>query len=161
MLLWGGGAALLVDVPSVGLVAAADDAELAGDIVLFGVRWDDREPIDMALECHGSALQHVRQAAINELINAFGVDVALGIDPQLILGKVLGRVTPDFLAAVFAIEARIVAGAVQGLVRGIVTERKSLMRADRRKADDVTVRPDPARNLTTKLQRTPGASASG
>ena len=48
-------ATLFVDVPSVGLVAAADDAELADDIVLLGVRWDDREPIGVTLECHGSA----------------------------------------------------------------------------------------------------------
>ena len=89
-------AALLVDVPGVGLVAAADDAELADDVVLLGVRRDDREPIDMALECHGSALQHVRQAAVKQLVDAFGVDVALGVDPQQILGKVLRSRDPRF-----------------------------------------------------------------
>jgi hypothetical protein len=62
-------------------------------------------------------------------------------------------VTPDFLPAVFAIETRIVTGAVQGLVRGIVTERKSLVRADRRKADNITVRPDPARDLASELDK--------
>jgi hypothetical protein len=35
------------------------------------------------MTCHVSSLQHVRQAAINELVNAFGVDVPLGIDPEM------------------------------------------------------------------------------
>ena len=75
---------------------------------------------------------------------------------SMILGKVLRRVAPDLLAAVLAIEARIVAGAVQRLVRGVVTERKSLVRADRREADDVAVRPDAARNLATELEQDAG-----
>ena len=97
------------------------------------------QSVDMTLESHGSALQHVRQAAIKQLIDAFGVDVAFGVDAQYVLGKVLGRVAPDFLAAVLAIKARVMAGAVQRLVGGIVSERKPFVRADRREADDVAL----------------------
>jgi hypothetical protein len=50
------GAALLVHRPGIGVVAAADDAEMAGDVVLLGVRRDDRQTIYVALECHGCRL---------------------------------------------------------------------------------------------------------
>lgn len=46
------GASLLVDVPGVGLVAAPYDAEMAGDVVLLGIRGDDRETIDLTLVGH-------------------------------------------------------------------------------------------------------------
>ena len=49
----GTAAALAADVPAVGLVAAADDAEVAGDVVDRGVLRDDRQPVDVALEGHG------------------------------------------------------------------------------------------------------------
>ena len=112
----GGGAALFVDIPSVSLIAAADDAELAGDIVLFGVRWDDREPTDMALECHGSALQHVRKAAVKKFIDAIGVNIALGVDPQLVLGQVRSCLPPNLLTAILAIKTRVVTGTVERFV---------------------------------------------
>jgi hypothetical protein len=49
-------AALPVDVPAEGLVAATDDAEVADDIVLGGVSRDDRQTVDVALVSHGSRL---------------------------------------------------------------------------------------------------------
>ena len=48
----GRGAALLVHRPGIGVVAAADDAELADDVVDGGVRGDDRQAVDVALESH-------------------------------------------------------------------------------------------------------------
>ena len=45
-------AALAVDVPGVRLVAAADDAEVADDVVLLRVGRDDRQAVDMSLVGH-------------------------------------------------------------------------------------------------------------
>ena len=48
--------ALLVHRPGVGMIAAANDAEVAGDVAARGVRRNDRQPVNLALECHGSFL---------------------------------------------------------------------------------------------------------
>ena len=63
------------------------------------------------------------------------------------------RLAPDLLAAGFAVEARVVAGAIQGLVGGVVVERKALVRADGREADDVAVGADPARHALAELEQ--------
>ena len=47
---------LLVHGPGVGMIAAANDAEVAGNVLFLGVRRDDGQAIDLALECHGSVL---------------------------------------------------------------------------------------------------------
>ena len=46
-------AALPVHRPSVGVIAAADDAEVANDVLPTCVGRNDRQAIDLALECHG------------------------------------------------------------------------------------------------------------
>ena len=48
--------ALLVNGPGVGVIAAADDAVVAGDIMLLGVRGNDRQTVDVTLVCHGPIL---------------------------------------------------------------------------------------------------------
>ena len=50
------GRALLVDRPRVRLVAAADDAVVAGDVMFPGVCGDDRQTVDLSLVCHLIAL---------------------------------------------------------------------------------------------------------
>ena len=47
-----GGSALLVHVPRIGVIAAADDAVVANDIVLLGIRGDDRKLTDLTLVSH-------------------------------------------------------------------------------------------------------------
>ena len=51
---------------------------------------------------------------------------------------------PGLLATRFAIEDRVVAGAVQRPVFRVVPERKTLVRTYGREADNVSVRTDPA-----------------
>ena len=46
-------AALLVDGPCIGFVAAADDAVVAGDVELLRVLRDDREAVDLTFVSHG------------------------------------------------------------------------------------------------------------
>ena len=117
LVLSGRGAALLVGRPSVGLVATADDAVVAGDVEFLGVLGDDRKPVDLTLVSHCFLpLQDVGQPAVQKLVDAFGVDVALGVDAQHVLREVLCRLAPDLLAAGLAIETRVVAGAIQGAV---------------------------------------------
>ena len=78
---------------------------------------DDRQTVDLALVSHDRPpSEHVGQAAVEQLIDAFGVDVALVVDAQHVLREVLRRLAPDLLAAGFAVEARVVAGAIQGLI---------------------------------------------
>src|SRR5918994_7224407 len=84
--------------------------------------------------------EHVRQAAVDQLVHAFGIDVAVLVHPERVLRKVLRRMPPGLLAAGLAVEDRVVAGAIEGPVLGIVDEREALMRADRREPDDVAVR---------------------
>ncbi len=45
-------AALFVDRPGIGVIAAADYAEVAGDIVLLGVRGNDRQTVNVTFEGH-------------------------------------------------------------------------------------------------------------
>ena len=151
-------AALLVHRPGVGVIAAADDAEMAGDVLLLGVRRDDRQTVDLALECHGSILpsEHVRQTAVDQLIHAFGEDVAVGRDAQRELRQVLRGLTHDLQPALLAVEARIVAGAVERLVGRRVVEREALVRAERREGDDVAVRTGAARNTRAELDQHAG-----
>jgi hypothetical protein len=44
------GSALLVHWPGIGMIAATDDAIVAGDIVDLGIGRDDRQTVDLALE---------------------------------------------------------------------------------------------------------------
>ena len=162
LVLVGRGAALLVGRPSVGLVAAADDAVVADDVEFLRVLRDDRKPVDLTLISHCFLpLEHVGQPPVQKLVDAFGIDVAVGVDAQYVLREVLRGLAPDLLAAGFAVEARIVTGAVQGAVGFVVGERKALVRADGREADDVAVRPDTVGTRLPSLSSTPGASASG
>ena len=45
-------AALRVHVPGIGVIAAADDAVVADDVVDLGVRRDDRQAVDLTLVSH-------------------------------------------------------------------------------------------------------------
>ncbi len=82
----------------------------------------------------------------------FGVDVAVGVDAQHVLREVLRCLAPNLLAARIAVEARVVTGAIQGVIGFVVAERKSLVRTDRREADDVAVRADAGRHALAELQ---------
>lgn len=61
------------------MIAAADDAELADDIVDGGVGRDDRQAVDVTLEGHGSLPQSTfeRRPSVEELVDPLGIDVAL------------------------------------------------------------------------------------
>ena len=50
------GAALLVHRPGIGVIAAADDAVVAGDVVLLRVRRDDRQAVDVTFVSHDPIL---------------------------------------------------------------------------------------------------------
>ena len=50
------GAALLVHWPRIGVIAAADDAVVAGDVLLFRVRRDDRQTVDVTFVSHDPIL---------------------------------------------------------------------------------------------------------
>ena len=47
-----GSATLVAGIPRVGLIAAADDAVVADDVVLFGIDRNDRKLADLTLICH-------------------------------------------------------------------------------------------------------------
>ena len=107
LVLFGCGSALTVHRPSVGLVAAADDAVVAGDIVLLCIRGDDRQTVDVSLESHDrSSSEHVGQAAVEQFVDALGVDVALVVNPEHVLRQVLSGLTPGLLATGFTVEDR-------------------------------------------------------
>ena len=50
------GAALLVRRPGVGVVAAPDDAVVAGDVLLLGVGRNDRQTVDVTFVSHDPIL---------------------------------------------------------------------------------------------------------
>ena len=56
LVLFGCGSALTVHRPSVGLVATADDAVVAGDVVLLGACGNDRQAVDVAFVSHDRPL---------------------------------------------------------------------------------------------------------
>jgi hypothetical protein len=105
--------------------------------------------------------QHVGQTAVDQLVHAIGIDVALVVDAQLELRQVLRGMAPDLLAARFAVEAAEMAGAVQRLVGGVVGQLPALVRAQDREGDDVAVRPHAPRTGVPSFRSTPGLSASG
>ena len=99
-------AALLVSRPRVSLVAAADDAEVAGNVEFLGVLRDDRKAVNLTLVSHDFlSSQHVGQAAVQKLVHAFSVDVALVVDAQHVLRKILRSLTPDLESAGLTVEA--------------------------------------------------------
>ena len=59
----------------------------------------------------------------------------------------------DLLAAGFAVEAGVVARTVQGAVGFAEGERKALMRADGREADDVAIGADARRDTFAELEQ--------
>ena len=73
--------------------------------------------------------EYVGQSAVEQFVHAFGVDVALVVDTQHVLRSILRGLSPHLLAAELAVESRVMAWAVHGLVAGVVTERKALVRA--------------------------------
>jgi hypothetical protein len=106
-------------------------------------------------------LQHVGQTAVDQLVHAIGIDVALVVDAQLELRQVLRGMAPDLLAARFAVEPAEMAGTVQRLVTGVVGQEPALVRAEDRVGDDVAVGPAPPSTAVPSFRRTPGLSASG
>ena len=94
-LLGRGPPALPVHVPAAGVVAAADDAGATEDRVLLGGGRDDGQPLDVALERRGpSSGKHLGEPAIEQLVDAFGTDGAVGVQPQGRLRQALGRLAP-------------------------------------------------------------------
>src|SRR6266851_976573 len=148
------GAALLVGRPRVRFIAAADDAVVARDVELLGVLRDDRETVNLTLVSHDDfSSQHVGQAAVQKLVNAFGVDFALAVDAQHVLRKILRGLTPDLLATGLAVEARVMPGAVHCFIRGVVIERKSLVRTGRRETHNVTIGADATGYALAELEQ--------
>ena len=89
------------------MVAAAHDAVVASDVVLRGIGGDDRETVNLTLESHdlNPSLKNVAEATVEKLIHAIGMNVALVVNVEHVLRKVLGRLPPDLLAARFNIKA--------------------------------------------------------
>src|SRR5215213_9600646 len=77
----------------------------------------------------GASSQHVRQAAVDQLVDAGRVDVALVVDRELELRQVLGGLSPYLHAGVLGVEAGVVAGAVERLLVRRVAQGKALVRA--------------------------------
>ena len=154
LVLVGRGAALFVDRPSVSLVAAANDAIVAGDVEFLGVLRDDRKPVDVTFVSHW-CLPHknVGQPAVQKLVETLGIDVAIGVDAQGVLREVLRGVSPDLLAAVFAVETRIMTRAIQRPVALVVSKRESLMRADGGETDDIAIRARAGRHAHAELDQ--------
>src|SRR6516164_6692895 len=100
--------------------------------------------------------QSVAKAAVDQLVDAVGEDVAIGGDVQPKLRQVLGRMAPDLLAALLAVEARIVAGTVEGLVGCVIAEGIALVRAECREGHDVAIRTDAALDLVAELDQNAG-----
>src|SRR6266404_6111486 len=97
-------------------------------------------------------LEHVGKAAVEQLVHAFGVDVASIVDTKHVLREILRRLTPDLLAARLAVEPGIMAGTVHGPVTRAVIEGEALVRADRREADDIAFGTYPAWHLLAEFQ---------
>ena len=76
-----------------------------------------------------------------------------GVDAEHVLREVLRRLTPNLLAARIAVEARVVTGAIQGVIGFVVAERKALVRADGGEADDIAIRADTGRHTPAKFQQ--------
>ena len=162
LVLVGRGAALLVGRPRVGLVAAADDAIVADDVEFLRVLRDDRKAVDVTFESHWlPPSQNVGQPAVQKLVDALGVDVAVAVDAQHVLREVLRCVAPGLLAASLDIETRVVTWTIQRPITLVVRKRKSLVRTRRGEANDVAVRASAGRNALAELDENPGASASG
>jgi hypothetical protein len=98
-------------------------------------------------------LQYVRQTAVEQLIDAFGVNVALTVDVQHVLRQILRGLAPHLLAAGFAVEAGVMARAVHGPIAGVVAEWETLVRARRRETDHIAIGADAARHLLAKLEQ--------
>src|SRR5262245_54601693 len=75
-----------------------------------------------------SPSEHVRQAAVDQLIHAFGEDVAVRSHAQRELREILGGLPDDLQPAPLAVEAGVVTRAVQGLVGRGIEERKAFVR---------------------------------
>src|SRR5580704_10039391 len=97
--------------------------------------------------------EHVGQATVEELIEPLCVDVAVAVDAQGVLGKILRSVSPYLLAAGLAVKARIVPGAVQGLVFWIEGERIALVGADDGEAHDIAIGSDAAWDFGAELDQ--------
>src|SRR5918994_7646153 len=106
-------------------------------------------------------LEHVRQAAVDELVEPLRENVALVIHAKLVLRQVLCRLAPDLKASGLAVEAGIVAGAVQRAVLCVVVQRKAFVRADRREADDIAIGSGSAFYSRAELQQHAGSIVIG
>lgn len=98
---------LFVHRPAIGMVAAANDTVVARYIVLGGIGGDNGESVNLTLESHDEipSLQYVAEAAVEKLIHTVGMNVALVVNVEHVLRKVLGCLTPDLLATGFNIKA--------------------------------------------------------
>jgi hypothetical protein len=65
--------------------------------------------------------EYVGQSAVQKLVDALGVDVAVAVDAQHVLREVLSGVAPGLLAASFNIEALVMTGAIQRTVPLVVS----------------------------------------
>ncbi|MNT84379.1 hypothetical protein D3C72_2243830 [compost metagenome] len=87
--------------------------------MFLGARGNDRQAVDIAFVSHVITplpLQHIGQTAVDQLVRAFGIDIALVVHPQGELGQVLRGVAPDLLATLLAVEPAEMAGTVQSFV---------------------------------------------
>src|SRR5215472_17083485 len=100
-------------------------------------------------------LQNIRQPAIDQIFHRHRMDIARGIDLEQELEKILRSQAPDLLATLLAIEARVVAGTIEALVRSDVVQAKTLVRAEDREGDDVSFRTDAAGNGLAQLDEDP------
>src|SRR5208282_1765373 len=101
-------------------------------------------------------LQDVAETAIDQFVDGNRMDVAIAVDLKLELREVLRGVTPDLLAALLTIEARIVPRAVERLVGGDIIEWEPLVWAERREGDDVPIGTNPFFDRSAELQQYAG-----
>ena len=113
LVLVGRGTALFVDGPSVSLVAAADDAIVAGDVEFLGVPRDDREPVDVTFESHCCLPYKTLDSRPYRSSRPPRRRRRRCVDAQHVLREVLGCVAPGLLAPCLDIETRVVTWAIQ------------------------------------------------
>ena len=65
----------------------------------------------------------------------------------------MGGLAPNLLTTGLGIEARIMSGAIEGIVAGVIGEREPLVRADSREADDIAIGSGTTWNLLAQLEQ--------
>ncbi len=134
----------MVGVPFEGVIAAADDTELAGEIGFLRI---DGRKCDAVFELrHGEVsligLQHVGLTAVDQSRDSNGVNcVAAGVVAELDLRQVFGSLTANHLARFFRVEHAVVARALEAARLGVVHQRAAHVGTQAAVGNDVAIGP--------------------